>query len=125
MMGNRREVFGPVCNFNLFPLTPQEWDYASRALMLTRQQTRIVEQLLHGRQDKQIADELRLSRATVRTHLTRLFARLGVLDRLQLVLRVLACVREWHNDGDTMKPFESMAIPQPESVPEAIGSGVD
>jgi len=79
---------------SLFPLTSDEWHHAMRSLTLTPQQAKIVELILHGRQDKQIASALHLSQATVRTHLARLFARLEINDRVELVLRVLASCRQ-------------------------------
>jgi DNA-binding NarL/FixJ family response regulator len=83
---------------DLFPLTAEEWSRAVQALHLTRQQAKIVEQILRGLKDKQVAKALGLSEPTVRTHLTRLFARLGIDDRVQLVLRVLACRRHPHGE---------------------------
>jgi DNA-binding NarL/FixJ family response regulator len=76
------------------PLTADEWEEVIRRLRLTRQQTRIVEQLLGGLHDKQIASALRLSIPTVRTHLRRLSANIGVSDRVELVLRIFRIVCE-------------------------------
>ena len=92
-MGNRRAQLRPpiVSRVDLFPLTAQEWKDAIEQLRLTRQQARIVEQILHGLRDKQVAAALNLSEATVRTHLARLFTKLGVDDRVQMMLCVLAC----------------------------------
>jgi DNA-binding CsgD family transcriptional regulator len=92
-MGNRRAQLPPptACQFDLFPLTAQEWKATIEQLRLTRQQARVVEQILRGLRDKEIAAALKLSEATVRTHLARLFLKLGIDDRVQLVLCVLAC----------------------------------
>ena len=88
---------------DLFPLTPEEWRRAVVTLRLTRQQAKIVEQILRGLKDKEVAKALGLSEPTVRTHLTRLFARLEVDDRVQLVLRVLACRQHPRGDHDSSK----------------------
>jgi DNA-binding CsgD family transcriptional regulator len=48
----------------------------------------ITPRILDGKKDKQIAGALKISFWTVRTHLTRTFARVGVADRLELALRV-------------------------------------
>jgi len=66
------------------------WQAVAAALALSGQQRRIVELILRGRQDKQIAKALDLSVPTVRTYLTRVFVRTNTEDRLGLVLRVFA-----------------------------------
>ena len=49
--------------------------------------------ILQGKADKQIADDLRISPATVRTHMRRLFAKYELNDRLELTLLVLKTLR--------------------------------
>jgi DNA-binding NarL/FixJ family response regulator len=71
-----------------------EWTELQRTLGLSRRQSQIVEQLLCGRSDKQIARELEVSVPTVRTHLGRLFMRFGVADRCELIVHMFACFRE-------------------------------
>jgi len=71
-------------------LDAEECDRAARALDLPPQQARIVSLILQGKRDKQIAAAMGLQRPTVRTHLARIFSRLGVADRMELVLRVFA-----------------------------------
>jgi DNA-binding NarL/FixJ family response regulator len=101
-VGDRRAQLRPpiVSQLDLFPLTAQEWKDAIEQLRLTRQQARIVEQILRGLRDKQVAAALNVSEATVRTHLARLFTKLAIDDRVQLVLCVLACRRS-SRDGQT------------------------
>jgi DNA-binding NarL/FixJ family response regulator len=83
-----------LCTAELKVFTEEEWLELQRHLSLSRRQAQIVEQLLCGRSDKQIARELDVSVPTVRTHLGRLFARLGAADRCELILRVFSCWRE-------------------------------
>jgi PAS domain S-box-containing protein len=52
---------------------------------LTPRQVEVLRLLERGRSTKQIADELQLSVATVRNHIRRLFAALGVHSRLEAV----------------------------------------
>lgn len=94
-MGDHRSIstLPRVDPSTLFPLTDDEWRCAAHHLALTPQQAKIVKLILHGKRDKQIATSLSLSEATVRTHLTRLFTRLGITDRVELVLLVVACSR--------------------------------
>ena len=63
-------------------------------LSLPPRQAEVVEQLLLGHSDKQIARDLGMSVPTVRTHLCRLFSRLGVQDRCELIVYVYGRFRE-------------------------------
>lgn len=76
------------------PIGDAGWARASAMLKLPPQQSRIVELLLRGKRDKQIAHELGLTLPTVRTYLARIFVRVGVTDRVELILHVveLACL---------------------------------
>lgn len=56
------------------------------SLRLPPRQADIVRLILQGKQDKEIAAALGLRRSTIRTYLARIFARLGVSDRVQLIL---------------------------------------
>lgn len=53
--------------------------------ILTAQEFQIVTLVSHGRVNKQIADDLRISEWTVSTHLRRIFAKLGVDTRAAMV----------------------------------------
>lgn len=70
------------------------WHIIAQALHLSPQQKRIVELILCGYQDKEIADELTLSVPTIRTYLKRTFDRIPVADRMGLVLHVFAKAQE-------------------------------
>jgi len=70
-----------------------QWARAQRHLELSPRQAEIVRRVLLGTPDKQIALELGISPATVRTHLRRLFAKFDLDDRLELTILVLAALR--------------------------------
>ncbi len=76
------------------PCDVRTWDAIANTLELSAQQKRIVELLLSGCRDKQIATELNLTVPTVRTYLKRIFDRVGAPDRLGLVLRIFAMAQE-------------------------------
>jgi DNA-binding NarL/FixJ family response regulator len=76
------------------PIDAAAWHRAVEAMGLSPQQARIVELLLRGMRDKQIAAELGLGVPTIRTYLARVFQRVGVCDRVELILRVVAVSRE-------------------------------
>ena len=73
--------------------TPALWQHVINTLEFSPQQARVVSLILQGKQDKEIVAEMGLSRDTIRTYLRRVFDRLGVDDRVGVVLRVFAlCV---------------------------------
>ena len=74
-------------------LSEQEWQAVIAALKLSPRHAAIIGLILQGKRDKQIAADLGMSIWTLRTHLGRLFQRLGVADRLELALHVLAVPR--------------------------------
>ena len=72
------------------PMSRVIWQTIVNDLALSPQQMRIVELILRGKQDKEIATALSLSVPTVRTYLKRIFDRCGVSDRLSLVLLIFS-----------------------------------
>ena len=53
---------------------------------LTKREREIIALIGEGLNNKEIAERLFISQATVRTHLTSIFAKLGVPDRLKLIV---------------------------------------
>lgn len=56
------------------------------ALPLTPTQTRILNGVMHGKLNKQIAFDIGITEATVKAHMTDIFRRLGVSNRTQAVI---------------------------------------
>jgi len=83
-----------------FPLRPAAWQHVIAELKLSPQQARIVEQILLGKRDKQIALALGLELPTIRTYLRRIFDRADVSDRMELVLRVFTIAQGLREQGD-------------------------
>lgn len=61
---------------------------ADRLSSLTSREKEIVELIVGGATNKQVAKELDISERTVKGHLSNVFQKLGVADRLKLVLLV-------------------------------------
>lgn len=74
------------------PFDDRQWNEIVAVMELSPQQARIVELLLRGLRDKEIAHELDLGVPTVRTYFRRIFDRAQVEDRVGLILRILAIV---------------------------------
>jgi DNA-binding CsgD family transcriptional regulator len=72
------------------PLPNALWMQLVEILQLPPQQIRIVELILRNCGDKQIAAALGIKVPTVRTYLHRIYERLDVNDRQQLVLKLFA-----------------------------------
>lgn len=64
---------------------------------LTPTELAVVEQVTAGLTNPQIAERLLMGRATVKTHLLHVFAKLGVSNRAELVA---AAIRRTHNDNE-------------------------
>jgi len=64
------------------PVTPE----AAKIAALTRRERQVITLVGQGLRNKQIAERLFISEATVRHHLTAIFTKLDVADRLELVI---------------------------------------
>ena len=71
---------------NLF--TGAEWNELTTQLNLSTRQAQIAIHLIEGLGDKQIAGQLGISVHTVRTYLERMFAKLSVQDRNELIVSI-------------------------------------
>jgi DNA-binding NarL/FixJ family response regulator len=71
-----------------------EWAQIFDELSLSPRQTEIVECLFLAESDKQIAVDLGITVPTVRTHLSRLFLKLDVQDRQELILYIIHIFHE-------------------------------
>ena len=65
-------------------------------LSLSPRQSQIIQMLIDGASDKQIAKQLGISVPTVRTHLQRMYWKFDVQDRIGLVVHVFAWFRRSH-----------------------------
>jgi DNA-binding NarL/FixJ family response regulator len=74
---------------------PGRKDMASR--LLTRKQVAVLEELVAGRSNKEIATRLSISDDTVGSHLKEIFNRLGARNRTEAVVRYLEMVSRAEN----------------------------
>jgi len=74
-------------------VTEEEWISVRETLSLSPRQAQVVACLLQAKGDKQIARDIGISVPTVRTHLDRLFQKLDVEDRMELVVHVFGHIR--------------------------------
>lgn len=76
--------------------TSQQWEHPRRRLDLSGRQLEIVQCIFDDWVGGRIALELGISDHTVHTHVERLYRKLGVNSRCELIVRVVA---ECLNDG--------------------------
>lgn len=72
----------------------EEWSGLCSSLSLSTRQEQILSCLFHDMSDAQIARKLNIAIPTVRTHMGRMFEKLGAEDRLGLVLLVVSTFRQ-------------------------------
>ncbi len=63
-------------------------------LGLTQRESQIVEKFAIGKSTQALADELYISAATVRTHLRKIFTKLNIGSRVELLSMVIAKILE-------------------------------
>lgn len=71
-------------------LTAAEWQAIADALMLSHRERQVVQCILQGATEPDIATSLNISSHTVHTYLTRLYRKLNANSRADLVVRVFA-----------------------------------
>lgn len=76
------------------PLQGEMWPKVVTRLKFAPQEARVVELVVRGQGDKQIAQSLKIKVPTVRTYLGRAFERADVEDRVGLVVRVMEMAHE-------------------------------
>jgi DNA-binding CsgD family transcriptional regulator len=67
----------------------EAWRQLGRSLGLSRRELQSVRGIFDDRKESTIANELGISAHTVHTHMERLRRKLGVVDRVELVLRIV------------------------------------
>lgn len=71
-------------------LEPVEEDTAATEGLLTRKEIEVLARLAEGRSNREIADTLYVTQATVKTHLGHIYAKLSVTNRRDAVARAMA-----------------------------------
>jgi DNA-binding CsgD family transcriptional regulator len=71
-------------------LPSDAWNRLSEALRLSRREAQIVEGVFEDQKEEAIAYELGISPHTVNTYFQRLYAKLQVSSRPQLIVRIMA-----------------------------------
>lgn len=81
------------------PIEESHWKAIVAVLELSSQQAKVVELMLRGLGDKQIAAEIGISEPTLRTYQSRIAARTRTRGRMELAMRVMETSRQVDRDG--------------------------
>lgn len=81
-------------------LSEQDWTVLRQHLGLSVRQAEIVKGLFYGKSHEEIARQLAIRPRAVRAQMGRLYHAFGVSDRLELILHVLASLRECGEQDD-------------------------
>jgi DNA-binding NarL/FixJ family response regulator len=76
------------------PFSKDVLDHLAKQTGLSPRQKQILALLFKGCSDKEIAQELDIRLPTVRTHMTRLFAKCGAGDRCELIIQFFKQARQ-------------------------------
>lgn len=80
------------------PLSPRQLAAVAAHLGLSDRQTRVLDLILRGYTNKEIAGEINLREPTVKTYLDRISSRTGTRGRLDLVVFVLSLAHQIDRD---------------------------
>ncbi len=79
------------------PFTNKEWKILQEELLLSPRQTDIIKLMCNGYKNYAIAQSLGISIHTVRAHLKKLYMRLDVADRFELICLMISILKAVHN----------------------------
>jgi DNA-binding NarL/FixJ family response regulator len=82
-----RAMIASILNERVNPSGSHEYDTETpKIALLTEREREVIRLIGEGIKNRQIAERMFISEATVRHHLTSVFAKLGVTDRFELVI---------------------------------------
>jgi len=80
----------PILHRNRSIVPHDAWKVIAKALSISDRELQIIQGIFDDQKEFAIADELSISMHTVHTHLERLYRKLGVSSRVELVLCILS-----------------------------------
>ena len=83
-------------------ISEEEWTELGQYLGLSEQQTEVVRRIFCGKSRHEIACELAIRPGTVRTQISRIYREFGVSNRVQLAVYVLASLREYWGERESL-----------------------
>ena len=76
-------------------VSEQDWARLKEELALPPRQADVLRCILRGMADKQVARATGISVNSVRSHMSRLFAKFGAQDRVELILHMFGYLRQY------------------------------
>ena len=99
-------------------LSARQWQSISLALSLSQREFDVVQGVFDGRNEVSIAEKLGISAHTVHTHLDRLYRKLGVTTRSELILRIFAQYVTMNRPGRVGASLRASRSRKPERIPQ-------
>lgn len=84
-------------------LSEAQWRSLAAALKLSQREFEVVQYIFDGKKEPVVARELGISRHTVRTHVKRIYRKLAVHDRSELLVRIFAAYASLAPGGRTVR----------------------
>ena len=81
-------------------LSEDEWHDVIGYFHLSGRESQVVQRMFEGKKQVAIATELGISSHTVHTHIERIYGKLGVHDRCEMVLRVFGAHMALNASGE-------------------------
>ncbi|MBN2180457.1 MAG: response regulator transcription factor [Sedimentisphaerales bacterium] len=89
----------------LILLDKKQWSYVQNLYNLTPREREIAEQICQGLGNGGIARNLRIRPGTVKTHTRNIYRKVRVKNKIAMLLRFLADVRNFSTDYGQMQSF--------------------
>jgi DNA-binding NarL/FixJ family response regulator len=105
MPARRRDKYIPPTDPPPFPIADELWKKILAHTRTPKRQGDVVLALLRSSTDKEIKATLRMSNGTVRSHFDRLFMKLNVSHRVELVMRLWQLSRELSHTESPICPM--------------------
>ncbi|QDU58838.1 helix-turn-helix transcriptional regulator [Aeoliella mucimassa] len=79
-----------------------EWKHLGKRLSLSKRELEIVQLVFTSKSEAEISKDLAISPHTVHTHLGRLYHKLGVNSRVELVVKIMERYHEFCREHDSV-----------------------
>jgi len=88
------------CGYGRSMLSDEQWRDIIAHFHLSCRESQVVQSMFEGKKQVAIATELGISAHTVHTHVERIYGKLGVHDRCELILRVFGAYLAFNGRGN-------------------------
>ncbi len=95
-------------------ITPKQWRYIQRRCQISPRELQVAMLICRGFTNEEIAKNLRIKPATVKTHLRNIYRRIHVRTKIQMLLKF---VEQLYISENNTRPAGSGAVARPRQAP--------